>query len=350
MSPFSSPSVPRARAQGARVPRALGVALAVIALAAACASDDAGSAGTTAAVGQVELTPDTGGLTEFENPEPSDVAVTIDGRDFTFAEVSEINPDYAFGSARATFELDFFVRQQLIGGLLDEYDRREFTPADEELRAQLQVAGIMGEDAAENDQLTDEIRLAFTLAGVEPMNVDQARARYDADPAAFSLTCTSHILHDTEADALETMDLLDAGGEFGQLAAERSTGPSAPRGGDLGCNPPGTMVAEFAAAEDSAEIGAFVGPVQTSFGFHVLVVTERQLTPFEESVADIQQQQLQADFEPAVTALFAELADHTVEIDPRAGVWSATAFQVLPPGTPAEDPFATLPTPTSVGG
>lgn len=78
-----------------------------------------------------------------------------------------------------------------------------------------------------------------------------------------------------------------AGGEdFAAVAREVSedTG-SKERGGDLGYFGRGAMVPAFEEAAFGASEGELVGPIQSSFGFHLIQVTDRRsggTTPFEE--------------------------------------------------------------------
>ena len=51
-----------------------------------------------------------------------------------------------------------------------------------------------------------------------------------------------HILLETEADAKKVIEDLKSGADFAELAKERSTGPSAVEGGDLGWFGKGQMV------------------------------------------------------------------------------------------------------------
>ena len=102
----------------------------------------------------------------------------------------------------------------------------------------------------------------------------------------------SHILVETEAEGVEIIQELDDGADFAELARERSTGPTGPRGGDLGYFTADAMVEPFATAAFSLEIGA-VGPdpVQTQFGWHIIKVFDKRRQPpagFEESRARIQ--------------------------------------------------------------
>lgn len=81
----------------------------------------------------------------------------------------------------------------------------------------------------------------------------------------------SHILVETEEKAQEIAGLARAeGADFAALAKEHSTGPSAPRGGDLGFFGPGQMVPAFDAAVFALEVGEISEPIETQFGWHVI--------------------------------------------------------------------------------
>ena len=86
-----------------------------------------------------------------------------------------------------------------------------------------------------------------------------------------------HILVDEETQAAEIIEELHAGADFAELAVSRSTGPSGPDGGDLGWFSADAMVAPFADAVRSMEVGAFsLQPVQTRFGWHVILLEGRE--------------------------------------------------------------------------
>ena len=88
----------------------------------------------------------------------------------------------------------------------------------------------------------------------------------------------SHILVETEQKARELLALLDGGADFSGLATEHSTGPSGPRGGDLGWFGKGQMVAPFEKAVMGIEAGTYTGPVQTQFGYHLIFLNDRRET------------------------------------------------------------------------
>ena len=64
-------------------------------------------------------------------------------------------------------------------------------------------------------------------------------------------------------------------GNFSQLAAENSDGPSKNLGGDLGFFQEGTMTQKFYSFCEKARVGR-VGLVETEFGFHIIHVTDKK--------------------------------------------------------------------------
>ena len=86
-----------------------------------------------------------------------------------------------------------------------------------------------------------------------------------------------HILVETAEKANEVLGKLNAGEAFEDLAKEYSTDTSnKDKGGDLGFFGRGQMVSAFEEAAFGAEIGKVVGPVETDYGFHLLIVDEKK--------------------------------------------------------------------------
>jgi len=80
-----------------------------------------------------------------------------------------------------------------------------------------------------------------------------------------------HILLENEADAKKVITELDKGGKFESIAGERSKGPSATEGGDLGWFQPAQMVKPFSEAAAKLKKGEYTStPVKTQFGWHVI--------------------------------------------------------------------------------
>jgi hypothetical protein len=84
---------------------------------------------------------------------------------------------------------------------------------------------------------------------------------------------------------------VDAGEDFAKLATELSDDPgSKARGGDLGFFGRGRMIKEFEEAAFNAEPNSLVGPIRTSFGYHLIQVLEKRAAgqrPFAEAEPQI---------------------------------------------------------------
>ncbi len=86
----------------------------------------------------------------------------------------------------------------------------------------------------------------------------------------------SHILVKTEAEAKNLYEEIKNGKDFAAAAAEYSECPSGANGGDLGYFGRGMMVKPFEDAAFDAEVGVVTNPVQTQFGWHLILVTDKK--------------------------------------------------------------------------
>lgn len=156
------------------------------------------------------------------------------------------------------------------------------------------------------------------MAVVESAVTDVAlQAAYDArfaDYAPQKEYSAAHILVDSQerADALKAE--LDGGADFATLAKDNSTDVgSGANGGDLGWFGLGMMVPPFEAAVVAAEIGAVAGPVQSDFGWHLILVKETRIAEKpsldamrEELAADLQQRAIEAHIKTITEAATVE--------------------------------------------
>jgi len=102
-----------------------------------------------------------------------------------------------------------------------------------------------------------------------------------------------HILVDKEDEAKEVIVALQKGDKFEKLA-ERSKDPgSKEKGGDLDWNAPGNFVKPFSDAMVATPKGKFTAqPIQTQFGWHVIMVEDvrdAKIRSFEEVKPQLQQ-------------------------------------------------------------
>ncbi|MBD3165205.1 hypothetical protein GF324_01260 [bacterium] len=83
---------------------------------------------------------------------------------------------------------------------------------------------------------------------------------------------------------LELRDRIASGANFSDVAKEYSQDASSEQGGALGWFGRGKMVDEFEEAAFNADIGELVGPVQTRYGFHLIVVDDKRGSGDDEEV------------------------------------------------------------------
>lgn len=86
----------------------------------------------------------------------------------------------------------------------------------------------------------------------------------------------SHILVKTEDEANKLYEEINNGADFAELAGLHSNCPSGMNGGDLGFFGKGAMVKPFEDAAFSLEVGKVSKPVQTQFGWHLVLVTDKK--------------------------------------------------------------------------
>ncbi|NGP54140.1 peptidylprolyl isomerase [Thioalkalivibrio sp. XN8] len=115
-------------------------------------------------------------------------------------------------------------------------------------------------------------RINDTRGGEDRVVQVQTRARH-------VLMATNEVVDDaTVRRRLEEIRArVQAGESFEDIAMLESEDPgSASRGGDLGWNPPGTFVPEFEAVLAELEPGELSEPFQSPFGWHIILLEDRQ--------------------------------------------------------------------------
>lgn len=168
----------------------------------------------------------------------------------------------------------------------------------------------------------------FTKAAAP--DLDTLRQAYEAGIAESGLACTRHILVATEAEADEVVAELEAGGDFADLAAQRSTDQGSALSGGVIEPSPGAacfdlasfqqgLVPEFVDAALQAQVGVPTAPVQSQFGWHIIVVR-----PFDEVAEAVVQAAGAGEAAAAADALIAvadvDVASEYGRFDPLQGI------------------------------
>jgi peptidyl-prolyl cis-trans isomerase C len=165
-----------------------------------------------------------------------------------------------------------------------------------------------------NIELVEDQWLANALVTKEvrdkPLDEAVIKAYYDKNQAKYEEVTARHILIRTHrarglplrpghkdmtdeeafAKALEIKKKLDAGADFVELAKTESDEPGAEKsGGELHPFGHGAMVKEFEEAAFAAPLGKVTDPVKTQFGYHLILVTDHKVKPYDKAKIDIEQ-------------------------------------------------------------
>jgi foldase protein PrsA len=112
------------------------------------------------------------------------------------------------------------------------------------------------------------------VRGLIELDTDKLEGLYASNAVQVS---ARHILVEDEATALEVLAKIEAGEDFSELALAYSKDPgSAAAGGSLGYFARGVMVPEFEDAAFALNIGEVSDKVQTSFGYHIIKLEDKQ--------------------------------------------------------------------------
>jgi peptidyl-prolyl cis-trans isomerase C len=213
-------------------------------------------------------------------------SVTIRRSEFEAAVkgLPEQYQQYANGPGKKQFA-DDYLRMKLLaaGGMKAGLDKTQ------SVVDQLQV---MKDNLVANLQL-DAMEAALAVTDAE------LRAAYDKNKSEYESVTASHIMVAPKGSpaAPENRQMTDAeaktkaedirkrvvgGADFAQVAKNESDDKgSGERGGELGPIKAGQMVPEFEQAVFALKKGEISTVVKSEFGYHVIKVTERELTPFE---------------------------------------------------------------------
>ncbi|MEJ2289518.1 MAG: peptidylprolyl isomerase [Deinococcales bacterium] len=165
-----------------------------------------------------------------------------------------------------------------------------------------QLVKLIGESDLINQEMA-KLKAAVKLTD------NQLKSYYQAHKSDYTTpeqVCASHILLKTEADAQAVIKDLAGGADFAQEAKDKSTGPSASKGGDLGCFGKNQMVQAFSDAAFKAQVGKVVGPVKTQYGYHVILVskhTQATTKPFDQVKSEVESKLRQEHANQQVQAL-----------------------------------------------
>lgn len=158
-----------------------------------------------------------------------------------------------------------------------------FYMADENMMLQIQMmyGSVEQFEALIRDYVIEMIKYEKISEYVVDISEDALKSffseNHDAIKSQLDYVSAKHILVESEAEADELKLLIEEGSiTFENAAQEHSLDTETGKaGGDLGFFGRGQMVESFEAAAFDAPVGVIVGPVESQFGYHLILVQDR---------------------------------------------------------------------------
>jgi len=217
--------------------------------------------------------------------------------------------------ARSGLEITEEEMEEEINNIVAE----SFGGSYEDFLSVLTMYGLSEEAFREDAKLNLLVR-KLALAEINPTE-EEARQHFEDNRFLFEQpeeVEARHILVEDRETADEVVALLNAGGDFAELAAEYSIDPTnKDNAGYLGFFSRGEMVQEFDEAAFALEVGEISAPVQTDFGFHIIELLDyREAVEVEfNSISDeVMESLIESKIPEVINALVARLFE-TAEIE-----------------------------------
>jgi foldase protein PrsA len=286
-------------------------------------------------------------------------AARVNGRAITDADVRANVPLFEFlssvqqsscgtaeegeeaGDACSRFVLENLIQEELVRAYATEHDL--LTIPDAEVQEAIgPLEQSLGGTQGLGDRLAEEGLTRRDLEGLTARLLVFRKVRDDVTEAAvpeeelqgmyeeriveFTEIHVQHILVATEEEARELAGRATPE-NFQDLARRFSTDPSAEQnGGDLGTRPASEYVPEFAEAAVALEPGQISEPVESQFGWHVILLVAKEVRPIDE----VRQQLLDEESSRAYQAwLQGTIADSEIDVNPRYGRFDPDTGRVL---------------------
>lgn len=236
--------------------------------------------------------------------------------------------------------LTFLIHQELV----DAYAAvRDITVSEEEIDQELQgqIDALGGREAFDaqlaasgasiedvESLLSEQVlrqKVAQAVVAEQLTNEDLFQT-YEERRTEFTTADIAHILVPTRPEA-ERIARDATTQNFAELARRFSQDPgSAQRGGDIGVQRLADLTGPFADAVLEIGPDAIGGPVQTEFGWHVILVRDVQTQPFS-AVRDQLLEEARADV--FTDWLLEQVRAAEIRVNPRYGAFEETSGQVI---------------------
>lgn len=241
------------------------------------------------------------------------VVAVVAGKELTWEDFDEFLqnvPQEQRGYLSNPTAKEFYLQQMIALYLFAQLGEDEKLDESEEYEAIMKKA---------RRDVLSQMAMQKVLGGIRATE-EEKQAYFEAHKQAFvkgAMAHAKHILTDSEEKCRSILEEIESGSKsFEDAAREYSTCPSGQKGGDLGQFGKGQMVKEFEDAAFGGEIGVIQGPVQTQFGYHLILVEDRAeeaVPQYEEVEPQIARAVLQQKQQGAYDAKVKELKEKYCE-------------------------------------
>jgi hypothetical protein len=204
------------------------------------------------------------------------------------------------------------------------------------LHGQLVANGVNEDDVRELVRLSLVQQQVATAIASDQLSAADLQKQYQQ-------AIVDHILVASKAQAEQIYKQVTAPGftlqDFQALAKQVSTDPNAKKDGGELTLPASQLVSEFSSAALNLKPGEISKPVQTQYGWHVIWMIDKQVTPFAQARDKILQQASTQVFQTWVQG-----QTNQIQVDPSFGRFDPQTLQVM--RITSTDPSATQPPPS----
>lgn len=203
---------------------------------------------------------------------------------------------------------------------------------------------VTREDLNELGRKILTIREVRSAVAAERVGDEELRRLYDEGVLDYTVVQADHILVESEAEARDVYrQVRDATEKEFQAVARRVSIEQGAKqsGGALGAQAASGLAEPFARAAIALDPGEVSEPVQTQFGWHVIYLVEKTVTPFEEAKEGLLEPVADREFQGWLTERAVRL---DIEVNPRYGHFVARTFTLT--AARSTDPEAEAVTPS----